>query len=57
MYGSDIERLKRDSNEIRNHVKRVEKNGNMTLSYKLRRKYEYLNSYIEELSKTNFSQN
>lgn len=51
MYGSNIERLKRDSKEIKHYMKRLEKTGNMTLAYKLRQKYEYLNSYIEEIQK------
>lgn len=49
MYGSNIERLKRDSKEIKHYMKRLEKDGNLTLAYKLRQKYEYLNSYIEEV--------
>ena len=51
MYGSNIERLKRDSKEIKHHMKRLEKVGNLTLAYKLRQKYEYLNSYIDEIQK------
>jgi cysteine synthase len=49
MYGSNIERLKRDSKEIKHYIKKVEKDGNTTLAYKLRQKYEYLNSYIHEI--------
>lgn len=53
MYGSDIERLKRDSKEIKHYMKRLEKEGKMTLAYKLKRKHEYLNSYINELEVEN----
>lgn len=49
MYGSNIERLKRDSKEIKHYMKRVEKDGNYSLAYKLRQKYEYLNSCIDEI--------
>lgn len=49
MYGSDIERLKRDSKEIKHYMKRLEKEGKNTLAYKLKRKHEYLNSYISEI--------
>lgn len=49
MYGSNIERLKKDSNEIKHHMKRVEKVGNFNLAYKLRQKHEYLNSCIDEI--------
>ena len=55
MYGSNMERLKRDSNEIKHHMKRLEKVGNLTLAYKLRRKYEYLNSYINEIQKEDYT--
>lgn len=51
MYGSNMERLKRDSKEIKHHMKRLEKVGNLTLAYKLRQKYEYLNSYIDEIQR------
>ena len=49
MYCSKLERLKKDSNELKNYLKRVEKEGNSQLAYKLRKKYEYLNTRIEEL--------
>jgi hypothetical protein len=49
MYAPKLDRLKKDSNELRNYMKRVEKDGNMQLAYKLRKKYEYLNTRIEEL--------
>ena len=49
MYGSDIERLKRDSKEIKHYMKRLEKEGNTTLAYKLKRKHEYINSFIDEI--------
>lgn len=51
MYGSNIERLKRDSKEIKHYMKRLEKEGNDTLAYKLRQKYEYLNSYIDDIER------
>jgi len=49
MYSSKLERLKRDSNELKNYMKRVEKEGNQELAYKLRKKYEYLSTRIDEL--------
>jgi hypothetical protein len=48
-YCSKLERLKKDSNELKNYLKRVEKEGNAQLAYKLRKKYEYLNTRIEEI--------
>jgi hypothetical protein len=55
MYGSNIERLKRDSKEIKHYMKKIEKTGNLTLAYKLRQKYEYLSSYIEEIQEEELS--
>lgn len=52
MYSTKLERLKKDSNELKNYMKRVEKEGNSDLAYKLRKKYEYLNSRIDEASTT-----
>lgn len=50
MYGgSKIERLKRDCNELKNYMKRVEKTGNTDLAYKIRKRYEMINARIEEL--------
>ena len=49
MYYSKLERLKKDSNELKNYLKRVEKEGNSQLAYKLKKKYEYLNTRIEEI--------
>lgn len=49
MYSSKLERLKRDSNELKNYMKRVEKEGNQELAYKLRKKYEYLSTRIDEI--------
>lgn len=48
-YCSKLDRLKKDSNELKNYMKRVEKEGNIQLAYKLRKKYEYLNTRIEEI--------
>lgn len=53
MYGSNIERLKRDSKEIKHYMNRLEKVGNLNLAYKLRQKYEYLNNYIDEIQEEN----
>ena len=49
LYGSNIERLKRDCKEIKHHIKRVEKAGDETLAYKFRQKYEYLTSFVEDI--------
>ena len=47
--GSQIERLKRDSRELKHYMKRLEKEGNDPLVFKLRQKYEYLNSRINDI--------
>jgi len=47
--GSQIERLKRDSRELKHYMKRVEKEGDQQLVFKLRQKYEYLNSRITDI--------
>ena len=49
MHGSQIERLKRDSKELKHYIKKQEKKGDSNLVYKLRAKYEYLNSRISEV--------
>jgi hypothetical protein len=49
LRGSQIERLKRDSKELKHYMKRVEKKGDTVLVHKLRAKYEYLNSKISEV--------
>ena len=49
MYGPQIERLKRDSNELKHYMKRVEKEGNQSLVFKLQKKHDYLNSKIGDL--------
>jgi hypothetical protein len=49
MYGSNIERLKRDSKEMKHYMKKIEKTGDSDLAYKLKQKYEYLNSKIDAI--------
>lgn len=49
MYGSQIERLKRDSKELKHYMNKVEKRGNHQLVHQLRKKYEYLNSRIVDI--------
>jgi hypothetical protein len=35
MYGSQIERLKRDSKELKHYIQKIERTGNSQLVYKL----------------------
>lgn len=49
MYGSQIERLKRDSKELKHYIQKIEKTGNTQLAYKLQKKHEYLASRIEDI--------
>lgn len=49
LRGSQIERLKRDSRELKHYMKKMEKRGDKNLVHKLKTKYEYLNSKIEEV--------
>lgn len=49
MYGSQIERLKRDSKELKHYMYRMEKRGNYHILHKLKVKYEYLNSRINDI--------
>jgi phosphomannomutase len=49
MYGSQIERLKRDSKELKHYMYRMEKRGNYHILHKLRVKYDYLNSRINDI--------
>ena len=52
MYGSQLERLKRDCREMDYFIKRHEKRGNDKKAYDLRKKYDYMKSRIEELEET-----
>jgi len=47
----EIERLKRDRNEILHYQRRMEKKGKDTHVYKLQKKIEYISEYIQELSR------
>ena len=47
--GSQIERLKKDSRELKHYMSRVRKEGNNILLFKLTKKYEYLNSKISDI--------
>ena len=38
MYGSQIERLKKDSRELRNYIHKIEKQGDESLVFKLQKK-------------------
>jgi uncharacterized membrane protein (DUF106 family) len=49
MYGSQIERLKRDSRELKHYIRKVEKQGDKTLLFKLQKKQDYLDSRIEDI--------
>ena len=49
MYGSQIERLKKDSKELKHYIQKIEKTGNSDLVYKLQKKQDYLNSRIEDI--------
>ena len=49
MYGSQIERLKKDSKELKHYIQKIERTGNSELVYKLQKKHEYLSSRIEDI--------
>ena len=49
MYGSQIERLKKDSKELKHYIQKVERTGNTQLVYKLQKKHQYLASRIEDI--------
>lgn len=49
MYGSQLERLKRDCREMEFFIKRHEKRGNNEKAYTLQKKHDYMKSRIEEL--------
>ena len=54
--GPQIERLKKDSNELKHYIKRLEKEGNDLLAFKLQKKQQYLSSRIEDMYEV-YSQN
>ena len=47
--GSNIERLKKDHRELKHYIKRVEREGDEQLVFKLHKKYEYLSSRIVDI--------
>jgi hypothetical protein len=49
MYGSQIERLKRDSRELKHQIRRIELQGDNNLLFKLQKKHDYLNCRIEDI--------
>ncbi len=52
MYGSQIERLKKDSRELDHFIKRLEKEGDESKVYKLLKKQQFLNSRINDIEET-----
>lgn len=49
LYGPQIERLKKDSKELKHYIKRLEKEGNDLLAFKLQKKVAYLSSRIDDM--------
>jgi len=45
-----IERLYQDLDNIEDHIDRLERQGNISLSDKVRQKGDYLRKYIERIS-------
>lgn len=52
MFGSQIERLKRDCREMEYFIRRHEVRGNSKKAYALQKKHDYMKSRIEELEET-----
>ena len=44
-----VERLKKDSKELKHYMYRLEKEGNKNLAHKMRAKLEYLDSRIYDI--------
>lgn len=44
-----VERLKKDSKELKHYMYRLEKEGNNQLAHKMKAKLEYLNSKIQDI--------
>ena len=49
MQAQQLERLKKDSKELQNYVRRMSGKGRDELAYKLDRKRQYLDHLISEL--------
>jgi uncharacterized membrane protein (DUF106 family) len=49
MYGSQLERLKRDSRELKTYMRKIEKRGDSDMLFKLQKKHDFLNSRIEDI--------
>lgn len=49
-----IERLKRDSKELKHYMFKLEKQGNQKKAYKMKTKMEFINSKIIDIEDTHF---
>ena len=49
IYSSQLDRLKKDSLELKEYIRSVEKEGNQMLARKLRKKFDFLSSRISEI--------
>lgn len=49
MHSPQIDRLKKDSKELRHYIHKLNKKGRDDLAYKLAKKQEYLDQHIHEL--------
>jgi hypothetical protein len=49
MTPSQLERLKRDAKETKHHLFRLQKQGKQKIASKVKRKYEFITSCIDEL--------
>lgn len=50
IYTSQLDRLKKDSSDLNEYIRKVESEGNQLLARKLKQKFEYLNSRISQIS-------
>jgi|TARA_B110000977_G_scaffold181580_1_gene242419 hypothetical protein len=50
MSPTHLERLRKDSRELNHYEKHLEKKGNTMLMYKIKRKREYLESKIMDIT-------
>jgi phage shock protein A len=49
MHANQVDRLKKDSHELRNYIHKLTKKGKTDLAYKITRKQQYLDQQIKEI--------
>lgn len=53
MQASQVDRLKRDSQELKNYIRKLNRKGKEDLAYKIAKKQSFLDQHIKEIELAN----